>query len=470
MHRFVRKNACWNDAHGRLRDVKISGKEQPAFKVVVERRVRIWLAIARSSQAGSQDLNIFSNWSADGRCQGQHLKVWSRTAPTKNLSHTSFPFHWGKRSEKPGKDSTPGQVSLEGVPTFWKILKSCPISESPQNRGCPCCHLPQTHIPQTKMSMLLSYGPPNISSGARYHKVTTSWVSGWRRNWWCMRLKPKSATFKQRFWRSTKMFCGFKSRWIHPRWCKWLTACRRSRSPPFRNPEDIESGMILRMYVRRSASIHSQIKWILSSKMNGSSKKVTILGCFKLFKAQISLSQVPLSTSSCLEKTHFPRTLSYIRNVSLQLPAPRRCWSVKRASKEGKISSKFCRSFTWPLQCSAAKASATLVAEHNTCKGSSPQNLQVLLKAAKHRRSAFQKTLCMHTNNRYIGELIPCVTWGTFQKIRFWNLLGLQFHQGNRRAAANLKREARKTMRHKIIQKPKYRLKDAVQTNPLVNS
>lgn len=138
-------------------------------------------------------------------------------------------------------------------------------------------------------------------------------------------------------------------------------------------------------------------------------------------------------------------------------------------------------SFTWPFvgdpcggalvgALSAAKASATLVAEHITCKGSSPQNLQVLLKAAKHKRSACQKTLCMHTNNRYIGELVPCVTWGTFQKIRFWNLLGLQCHQGNRRATANLKREARKTMRHKIIQKHKYSLEDAVQTNPLLNS
>ena len=72
-------------------------------------------------------------------------------------------------------------------------------------------------------------------------------------------------------------------------------------------------------------------------------------------------------------------------------------------------------SFTWPFvgdpcggalvgALSAAKASATLVAEHITCKGSSPQNLQVLLKAAKHKRSACQKTLCMHTNNRYIGN------------------------------------------------------------------
>jgi hypothetical protein len=72
-------------------------------------------------------------------------------------------------------------VALSNVSTLWvvtyrKILKISSISESPGKSGLRV-HISAKMQPTDHMSTPVEYWrPPRRISGARYHKVTTSWV------------------------------------------------------------------------------------------------------------------------------------------------------------------------------------------------------------------------------------------------------------------------------------------------------
>mmetsp|Transcript_7260 Transcript_7260/g.20645 ORF Transcript_7260/g.20645 Transcript_7260/m.20645 type:complete len:241 (+) Transcript_7260:438-1160(+) len=125
--------------------------------------------------------------------------------------------HCGKLGLKRGKAERPGHSASDGVPSFWKIWKIVSISLSPWKSGAPLVISPKMQ-PTLQMSTGRAYSSqPNKISGARYHVVTTSWVScgiGTQN----ARAMPKSAIFRRpspvNVASSTRRFWGFRSRWM----------------------------------------------------------------------------------------------------------------------------------------------------------------------------------------------------------------------------------------------------------------
>mmetsp|Transcript_4402 Transcript_4402/g.12276 ORF Transcript_4402/g.12276 Transcript_4402/m.12276 type:complete len:252 (-) Transcript_4402:183-938(-) len=119
--------------------------------------------------------------------------------------------HFGKLALNSGSWSSCGHSAIDGVPSFWKILKMVSISESPAKSGARVAISPRMQ-PTLHMSTGTLYScEPRRISGARYQTVTTSCVYFGMGTEYAL-ARPKSAIFS-RSCRSTRIFCGFKSRW-----------------------------------------------------------------------------------------------------------------------------------------------------------------------------------------------------------------------------------------------------------------
>mmetsp|Transcript_35903 Transcript_35903/g.100886 ORF Transcript_35903/g.100886 Transcript_35903/m.100886 type:complete len:210 (-) Transcript_35903:226-855(-) len=181
------------------------------------------------------------------------------------------------------------------------------ISESPGNNGWPVAISP-TMQPKDQMSMDGPYHScPSRTSGARYQRVTTSWVytfSGTEK----LRARPKSASTSRGAWLvapsgepepagclETSTFCGFRSR------CRMRRAWQNSmpakhwrdallRASPARGPAFLR-------YILRSMSRHSNTRCRLTRLLNTSWSRTT-LGCRRSWSSEISRSAVEGTPSS----------------------------------------------------------------------------------------------------------------------------------------------------------------------------
>ena len=115
--------------------------------------------------------------------------VWGTT------SRRAFGCHLGKFVLKSGSWETPCQSISFGVPSRRKILKISSISESPGKSGWPVT-ISGTIVPIDHISTGHEYCfAPSRISGARYQRVTTSWVYV-RRGTVKARARPKSASLR----------------------------------------------------------------------------------------------------------------------------------------------------------------------------------------------------------------------------------------------------------------------------------
>mmetsp|Transcript_4572 Transcript_4572/g.14810 ORF Transcript_4572/g.14810 Transcript_4572/m.14810 type:complete len:294 (+) Transcript_4572:800-1681(+) len=146
----------------------------------------------------------------------------------------------GNSGSNSGRLVTPGQVSSLGVPSNLKILVSSSATVCPGKSGRPVAISAKIQ-PMLHMSMgVLYFLEPMRTSGARYHRVTTSWLYD-RTGMPKARASPKSASFSSPVELMSK-FCGLRSRcstrcsWQKPTplisWYKKDCTCSFDSTPP----------------------------------------------------------------------------------------------------------------------------------------------------------------------------------------------------------------------------------------------
>ena len=113
----------------------------------------------------------------DGSRESRRSRRAAPSGPTCGTAATSDPGrHAGHAACQSGSPVTPGHSASVGVPRTRKMDTSWPTCESPGKSATPVAISASTH-PAAHTSIGVEYdAAPSNSSGARYHRVTTSWV------------------------------------------------------------------------------------------------------------------------------------------------------------------------------------------------------------------------------------------------------------------------------------------------------